>query len=46
MTTNEVYAMIVDIFTDIAPISLVWALSIRIYQFILGAMTGKGALNK
>lgn len=40
MTLNDAIAMLVDIFTYIAPLSLAWALGIRLYQFMIREMTG------
>ena len=38
---NEAFASFIVIVEEVAPYSLAWALGVRAFRFIVGAMTGK-----
>lgn len=46
MTTSEAIEVIAGIFSIAAPFSLIWAIAIRTYQFIIDCMTGRDVLGK
>lgn len=38
---NEAFSSFISIVDAVAPYSLAWALGVRAYRFIVGALTGK-----
>lgn len=38
---NEAMTSFISIVTEVAPYSIFWALGIKAYKFIVGALTGK-----
>lgn len=38
---NEAFSSFITIVNEVSPYSLAWALGVRAYRFIVGAMTGK-----
>ena len=38
---NDAFSSFISIVNEVAPYSIAWALGVRAYRFIVGAMTGK-----
>lgn len=38
---NDAFSSFISIVNEVAPYSIAWALGVRAYRFIIGAMTGK-----
>lgn len=38
---NEAFSSFISIAQSVAPYSIAWALGVRAYRFIVGALTGK-----
>lgn len=38
---NEAFSSFIAIVNEVAPYSIAWALGIRAYNFVVGALTGK-----